>query len=941
MYSKIKTKAAIIALLFLLATGATAQFPYDQSFRNGSITGLVFNGNAKLTAATGIDPVGNGFLRLTDALVNQVGYVYAVDSFPSVYGITAQFEFNCYNSSGFPGDGISFFLFDSRVNAFRPGGLGGALGYAQQYNTPGLAKGYIGIGIDEFGNFSSATDGNKNGGPGNIKGAVVIRGPGNGKTATDYVYQTGVNTGIAPYKAGFLGFHQRYTDPSDTNYRAIKIILTPGSTLGANLGFTVTVILTKGGTPSIPITLINNWDFPFVAPPSLQFGMSASTGSAVALHEIRNMLITPTNTSGLLAPKLANDSITVCPGQTGILDITANDLFNNPNGYINKNTIDLDTVTAGRQTTYTDAGKGTYTVGANGIVSFVPVNGFTGKSIIGYTETDNFGISATKAGLISVDVSGSTAPSLTITSPPGVCAPSFVDITSSGLKSNTTPGATYNYFGSLTDANTNTNNINPSASSLTTTGTYYIRAQATGCATIVPVSVVVSQSPTIAAAGNDQTFCSSTGNSSTSFTANNPDVGSGSWSQISGPTTAVISLPNSANTPANGLQKGIYTFRWSIASGACATSTSDLKVTVGVVSNAGPAQSFANGAATTLAANDPTPATGTWTLVSGPNTASITSPNNYQTTVTSLAPGNNYVFRWTIVNGSCSSNTTVLVADTLNTISDAGSTQSLSNVSTVTLAGNTPDANNTGVWTVVSSPAGSTPIITSPSDPHTTITSLNIVGDYYFRWTITNGSYSNFTTVKITLLSILPVNMLAFAGKIVTDKILLNWSTDAEINNDHFVVERSSNGSSFDPVGTVSGFGTSNTTNNYTFTDNSKSISTANVYYRLQQVDKNGKSAYSSIIKVTLLNTLLTSDVAWPNPFKDKINIRVYSASKGIATINLFNNAGKLIKQTKQLMSAGYNDVIVDNIPVAATALYFIEVIKGNTSFRQKLLRER
>lgn len=236
MYSKIKTRPVIIALLLSLATGATAQFPYDQSFKNGSVTGLVIAGNAKLTAATGIDPVGNGFLRLTDTLINQVGYVYAVDSFPSVYGITAQFEFNCYNRLVGAADGICFFLFDSRVNAFRPGGLGGSLGYAQKSTTPGMAKGYIGIGIDEFGNFSNPNDGAKNGGPGAAKGAVVIRGPGDGKTATDYVYQTGLITGNAPYNASITGFNQRYTDPANANYRAIKIILTPGSTLGANLG---------------------------------------------------------------------------------------------------------------------------------------------------------------------------------------------------------------------------------------------------------------------------------------------------------------------------------------------------------------------------------------------------------------------------------------------------------------------------------------------------------------------------------------------------------------------------------------------------------------------------------------------------------------------------------------------------------------------------------
>src|SRR4051812_27085705 len=109
-----------------------------------------------------------------------VGYAFCQQSFPSNYGLTASFEFYMWKSdaSGYnQADGISFFLFDASVNSFRPGGTGGSLGYAQYYVVPGMAKGYMGISLDGFGNFSSATDGNKNGGPGQQRGSIAIRGP--------------------------------------------------------------------------------------------------------------------------------------------------------------------------------------------------------------------------------------------------------------------------------------------------------------------------------------------------------------------------------------------------------------------------------------------------------------------------------------------------------------------------------------------------------------------------------------------------------------------------------------------------------------------------------------------------------------------------------------------------------------------------------------------
>ncbi len=217
-------------MTLLLQKNAFAQFPYNETFTNSNTPGLVVSGAAKLTAAQGIDVAGQGYLRLNENATNSIGYVYGQDSFPSNYGLTVSFEFFSWKlgaTSTNQADGMTFFLFDASVNSFRPGGTGGSLGYAQYYQTPGLAKGYIGISIDAFGNFSSASDGNKNGGPGQQRGSVAIRGPGNGKAVTDYVYQTGVIASDPAYNAGFSGFTQRYSDPLNNNYRKIKIIMTP------------------------------------------------------------------------------------------------------------------------------------------------------------------------------------------------------------------------------------------------------------------------------------------------------------------------------------------------------------------------------------------------------------------------------------------------------------------------------------------------------------------------------------------------------------------------------------------------------------------------------------------------------------------------------------------------------------------------------------------
>jgi hypothetical protein len=485
-------------LTTMFATEAKAQFPYVETFKNSTAKNLVISGAAKLTAAASIDAAGAGYLRLNENATSNVGYAYSNDSFPSNYGLTTTFEFFAYKPGATgtnQADGMTFFLFDASVNAFRPGGTGGSLGYAQYYTTPGMAKAYMGISIDEFGNFSSATDGSKNGGPGQRKSSVAIRGPGNGKAVTDYVYQTGVTTTDAAYNVGFNGFTQRYPDSTNANYRRIKIIMTPGSTLGATLGFKITVIMYKGGNPVTPVTLINNFDYPFIAPPYLQFGFAASTGSITNYHEIRNLSIHASNSSALLAPTVTNDNgVSACYGQQALIDVTVNDASLNVGGIINKATVDLDPSTPGIQNTFTDPGKGNYSVDSSGIVSFLPVNGFTGTSSATYKVNDTYGLTSSTSATISFNVSNASAPVLTISNPAPVCSPTALNITNSIYKTATSPGATYNYFTSLDNANAGTNNINVTANSITADGTYYIKATLSGCSTIKPIVVKSSLS---------------------------------------------------------------------------------------------------------------------------------------------------------------------------------------------------------------------------------------------------------------------------------------------------------------------------------------------------------------------------------------------------------------------------------------------------------------
>ena len=852
-------KASYFSVVFGIAASlfffrASAQLPYTQDFKRSTASGVIMSGSARLTAANAIDADGQGYLRLTDNIVNQVGYLYAKDAFPSYYGLTVMFEFYTYKadaSANNQADGISFFLYDASVNAFRPGGVGGSLGYAQYWNTQGMSKGYIGIGIDEFGNYSYAFE-KRNGGPGKTPGAVVVRGPGDGNKTTDYPYITGVQTGQAPHNISFSQFKQRYPDFTSTNYRRIKIILTPGSSLGTDKGYKVTVTMFKGGTPTgSEVTLIENFDYPYLAPANLRYGFAASTGSNTDFHEVRNLTIAPTNASALTNPTSQNDMVSICQVPKALLDVTANDASTNVGGIINKVTIDLDPVATGLQNAVTDPGKGNYTLDQNGLVTFTPVNGFTGTSQISYVVSDNYG-KTTPAATITVNVLPPVGPSLTVTDPAGVCAPQVVDITNSSLRSNTTPGATYSYFNNLTDANNNTNNINSTAHALSASGLYFIRANVSGCYNVQPLTVQVSSKPTTASAGSTKYLCSP---GSVSLDANDPLVGTGTWSQVSGPSTANFVSTEFSNSSVSNLERGTYSFRWTIASGACAASTSNVSVNVINQAAAGRSQDLAATATSaTPQANEPLPGTGLWTQENnGAPAATIVSPSSTQTVVNGLSTGKTYRFRWTISQNSCT---------------------------------------------------------------------------------------NNFSTTDVRLLSMtLPVRFLLFTGDAVKEGVQLRWQTESEKENSHFLVERSADGSVYTTIGRVAGNGTVNTGNRYDFLDKDAGQRGPVLYYRLQQVDRNGQVNYSTVVKILVTPDANMQVSVWPNPYKNSLQLTIVAASTADAMVRLYDPAGRLVTQQPRKLVKGQNNVHL-TAPGKGKGLYILQVATEGENYQQKVIRE-
>lgn len=360
------------ALLLGYSYQAQAQFPRVESFQGATAGGFTLGGTAKLTAAVGgSDAEGAGYLRLTSASLNQSGFAIDQGSFPAPNGFSISFEFFAYGGSG--ADGFSVFLVDADQTSaatFTPGASGGSLGYGQKTITPvsdGVPFGYIGIGIDEFGNYSNATEGRVGGitPSRQTPDAVAIRGAGNGRGPDDYPYLAGTPTlpfsldvGTTRAQAGSADYRRAYIDvvPTNGTYR-------------------ITVRIQHGLAIE---TAVRNFIVP-APPPNLRIGFAGSTGGSTNFHEIRKLAVRQT-------PFLSDDLAATNYNQAITVDVLANDVFNYAN--YAPGSVDLDINEDGIQSSLTLAGQGTLAVTPAGVVTFTPSGTFAGVVTVPYTAAD-------------------------------------------------------------------------------------------------------------------------------------------------------------------------------------------------------------------------------------------------------------------------------------------------------------------------------------------------------------------------------------------------------------------------------------------------------------------------------------------------------------------------------------------------------------------------
>jgi len=209
---------------------------------------------------------------------------------------------------------------------------------------------------------------------------------------------------------------------------------------------------------------------------------------------------------------------------------------------------------------------------------------------------------------------------------------------------------------------------------------------------------------------------------------------------------------------------------------------------------------------------------------------------------------------------------------------------------------------NSYQWTFLSGPQ--TPVLQNfqgtgaypGGDNNVRFTGMNAPGVYTFEFSAgTNLGDFGKDTVAITRLAALPVTYAYFNGQNAGSKNVLNWATTAEVNSDHFDIQRSTDGNNFNTIGTINSKGGSSLTT-YSFDDNNAPAGAA--YYRLSQVDKDGHSSLSQVISLNNRRTGIYIE-KYPNPVHDNLTVSVQGTLNGAVQVIVADMQGKAILQQR------------------------------------------
>jgi len=185
---------------------------------------------------------------------------------------------------------------------------------------------------------------------------------------------------------------------------------------------------------------------------------------------------------------------------------------------------------------------------------------------------------------------------------------------------------------------------------------------------------------------------------------------------------------------------------------------------------------------------------------------------------------------------------------------------------------------------------------------------------------------------------IIPVELISFTVESAIGKVQLLWTTATEMNNLGFEIERCAQSQEWVTIGFVEGRGTTTEVQTYKFIDELFGVNSEKVFYRLKQIDFNGRYNYSSEIEVNTVPVNFVLLQNFPNPFNPTTKIRYSLKDDCDVSLSVYDVLGnKVASLVNSYQNAGIYEFTFDGSNLSS-GIYIYQIKAGEFTAIKKLL---
>ena len=161
--------------------------------------------------------------------------------------------------------------------------------------------------------------------------------------------------------------------------------------------------------------------------------------------------------------------------------------------------------------------------------------------------------------------------------------------------------------------------------------------------------------------------------------------------------------------------------------------------------------------------------------------------------------------------------------------------------------------------------------------------------------------------VETACASVLPITYsIPLEATVKHNSTIITWSVATQINNDKYIIEHSVDGIVFSPIGEIDGDGTNTEESHYKYTHNNPSIGTN--YYRIKQIDFDGKYNYSNIASVVYKGDVRKIEI-YPNPATEEVTLSVTEVTE----VRVVDMMGRMV--ITQTVTQENNRIDISELP--------------------------